>query len=161
SIPRDLETICLRAMAKEPARRYTTAAALAADLRRFLARPPIEARPVGRGGGLWRRGRGDKGLGRGAGLGAAAPLARAGRSAALAVREANAAERIGLAKRKTDEALGESRRLSARLALDRGLGLCEQGHADYGLLWLARGLQLAPADADELQRLLRLNLAGW
>src|SRR5262249_27634021 len=47
-IPRDLETICLTAMAKEPGRRYQTAAALAADVRRFLAGQPITARPVGR-----------------------------------------------------------------------------------------------------------------
>jgi serine/threonine protein kinase/WD40 repeat protein len=43
-IPRDLETIVLTAMAKEPACRYATAAALAEDLRRFLADRPIRAR---------------------------------------------------------------------------------------------------------------------
>jgi WD40 repeat protein len=51
-IPRDLETITLRAMAKEPGRRYATAAALAEDLRRFLAGRPILARPVR----AWERG---------------------------------------------------------------------------------------------------------
>jgi serine/threonine protein kinase/WD40 repeat protein len=43
-IPRDLETIVLKAVAKEPADRYLTAAALAEDLRRFLADRPIRAR---------------------------------------------------------------------------------------------------------------------
>ena len=47
-IPRDLETVCLKAMAKEPSRRYPTAEALAADLRRFLEGRAVKARPLGR-----------------------------------------------------------------------------------------------------------------
>ena len=53
-IPRELETICLKAMAKEPSRRYQAAGSLAEDLRRYLQGRPIHARPVGQLQRSWR-----------------------------------------------------------------------------------------------------------
>jgi WD40 repeat protein len=46
-VPDDLETVCLKAMAKEPRRRYASAGEFAADLRRYLAREPVRARRRG------------------------------------------------------------------------------------------------------------------
>jgi WD40 repeat protein len=53
-LPRDLETICLRAMDKQPRRRYASARALAEDLGSWQADEPIRARRIGRAERLWK-----------------------------------------------------------------------------------------------------------
>lgn len=57
SMPRDLETICLKCLAKEPAERYATAEDLAADLGHFLEYRPIAARRASIVRRLWKQGR--------------------------------------------------------------------------------------------------------
>ncbi|MEK7755720.1 MAG: FG-GAP-like repeat-containing protein [Planctomycetota bacterium] len=56
-VPRDLETVCLKALSLEPPRRYASAEAFAEDLARYRRGEPVTARPVGRIARLARRAR--------------------------------------------------------------------------------------------------------
>ncbi len=146
-IPRDLETVCLKALAKQPSWRYATAGEFAADLRRFLSGEPVRARPIGRVSRLWRWARRNPMLASTAGLAAAALVALGVLSVLLIVQQARG--------------LRESQRFAAGLALDRGLAECDQGNVGRGMLWLARALETAPDDEAGLRDLARANLAAW
>lgn len=74
NVPRDLETICMKAMAKEPGRRYATARELATDLRHYLAGEPINARRAGWTERAWRYARRNPALTLASGIAAVAVL---------------------------------------------------------------------------------------
>jgi len=54
-------------------------------------------------------------------------------------------------------------RQAAKLALERGTSLCEQGDVGRGMLWMARSLELIPGEEedDQLQWAIRVKLANW
>jgi hypothetical protein len=182
NIPRDLEIICLKTLAKAPGQRYATAGDLADDLRRFVKHEPIRARPVGGVEKAWRWCRRNPALAAASGLAAVGLVAVAVVASVFAFRENWNARQLGeqaaqlreqatqlsAALTAADENLGEARKnlrqSQSRLAenyLDRGLTLCEQGDAAHGMLWFVRGLKEAPPEDSSLQREIRSNLSNW
>jgi WD40 repeat protein/tRNA A-37 threonylcarbamoyl transferase component Bud32 len=153
-IPRDLQTICLKCLEKKPERRYPSARELADDLRRFLDRKPIRARPVSPLRRLVRWGQRNPTLATAVGLTAALLAATAGVSVAWAV---HADHQAGLIR----TALEEARKVTAETELDRGLAEAERGDVGAGLLWLARALETVPDSAVDLQWCIRVNLSAW
>lgn len=107
AVPRDVETICLKCLSKDPARRYGSAAALADDLARFRDGRPITARPVGvfEQGWKWCRRR-PLLAGLAAGLVAAVALGTAG--VALEYRRAESERLSAVDRLKQIELINES-----------------------------------------------------
>jgi WD40 repeat protein/serine/threonine protein kinase len=161
-LPQDLDTICLKCLQKEASRRYPSAQALADDLGRFLADKPVAARRAGLGEQTWRWCR------RNPALAAVSVLALATLVAAIAVSisfglyQYSARAQLQRTLDQSQARRREADTLAASLALERGLTLAEQGEVGPGMLWLAHSLELAvEADAPDLERAIRANLAGW
>ncbi len=107
-LDRDLETICLKCLEKDAAKRYGSAEALADDLERWLRGEPIQARPVGQAERLWRWCRRNPVVaGLSAGL-AVALLAGTAISIAFAVRAEHRRERAEKAEDDLEWALARS-----------------------------------------------------
>jgi WD40 repeat protein len=115
SLPRDLETVCLKCMAKDPARRYTTAEELADDLGRWLAGKPILARPVSRAERLGRWAKRNPAF---AGLAAVALGLAVLAVSGITWQWRDAVKNAGLAEAKATEA--EDRRRAEQWELYRG-----------------------------------------
>jgi serine/threonine-protein kinase len=151
-VSRDLETICLKCLHKEPQRRYPGAAALAEDVRRFQRGEPIAARPTGRPERLvrWvRRRRAEAAV-----LAAAALVGLGLVGGGLWLRS----ERMAIARGVEDDLREVARRqqeadwVEATLALERATGRLDRG----GPAVLRRRLDQARRDLDQARREHRL-----
>src|SRR5262249_5003055 len=132
-VPRDLETICLKCLRKEPHQRYPRAADLAEDLERFLGDRPIRARPAGRMELAWRWCRRNPALAAASALAVAGLLTVALVSVRFALSEKRHAEEIGEALRVSEERLRKGNRLLAQNYLRRGRTLTEKGSGALGM----------------------------
>jgi serine/threonine protein kinase/WD40 repeat protein len=177
-IPRDLETIVLKAIEKEPASRYASAEAIAEDLRRFLADEPIKARQVSTSERYWRWARRNPVIATlGGVLTAVLVLTTLGslfvaqNMARLADNQRDAARAERWARQdaiQARDAAKQARNVSARqaagLLLDKGI---EEAHGDEparALHLFVRALRALPDDdpqAAPLERTIRANLSAW
>ncbi len=142
TIPRDLETICLKAMAKDPARRFASAGELAADLTRFLKGEPITARPV-------------------SSLTRLVLWTRRNRRVALLLAAINVLIVLGavgtvIAFFLVRSATQQARETLARTSLENGMALIKEGNLAASLPWLVETLKQETGDPDRatIQRLL-------
>jgi WD40 repeat protein len=176
---RDLETICLKCLEREPARRYGSAEALADDLERWLRGEPILARPASTWEQLAKWAKRRPGVAALLGVAAALLLAMLG-VLAWGWQQASSAQQLekqkadaeadarraaqkeaDAEKRRAAEAARGERLVQAHLALEKGTNRIDRGEIAAGMLWLVRGLEVAPDDAADLRRSLRTLLGGW
>jgi WD40 repeat protein len=140
-VPKGLEAICRKALSRDPLDRYPSARDLADDVGHWLADEPVSAHREGWIDRLFRLARRHR------------AWARAGAAALLLITSVSlgCCLLVNRARRQAVE-------LSSELAQARGMALCEQGDAQRGIPWLAKGLEILPGDASDLRR---LNLLGW
>jgi WD40 repeat protein/tRNA A-37 threonylcarbamoyl transferase component Bud32 len=151
----DLDWLVLKALEKDRTRRYETANALAADVRRYLADEPIVARPPGRLYALGKLMRRNK-LAFAAGAAVVfALVVGLGATTALLVREQQARREVDAARldefRQRTEASAkaeESRRRLVRLNVSTGNRLVDETDWFAALPWFVEALRLDAGDAD-------------
>jgi WD40 repeat protein/serine/threonine protein kinase/tetratricopeptide (TPR) repeat protein len=147
AVPRDLETIVLKAIDREPARRYQSAAALGADLQRFLDDKPIQARRVSARERLWRFCRRNPALAASAALAIVALLAVTVLSVAFSVAQSRANDDLSRSSAELHRAFAnlsnEQKRTQAALTRSEELGQSLATEQEETRKALARSQELA------------------
>jgi tetratricopeptide (TPR) repeat protein len=140
AVPRDLETICLKCLRKEPARRYPTAGALADDLGRFQRGESILARATGLPERSWRWARRQPVV---AGLAAALVLMTVAALTVITLLYRDAVEQAHQARQERDEARRQ------RTRAEENLGMARQAVDALGTLGITQKESGQTATAQE------------
>ena len=174
TVPADLETVCHKCLEKDSTKRYPSSAALADELRRFLDGRPVQARPVGVAGRVWRWRRRNPTLA--AAVGAAVVALLAGSAAAVgfglwaqasaatakseAERASGEAQKAQISADAEREAVRRSRRLLGLTNTAEGANLADSGQLPLGLVRMAYALEAAP-ESPEVVRLGRHQFEAY
>ncbi len=154
-VPRDLETIALKCLRKDPSKRYTSALLLAEDLARFQAGETILARPASVPERGWRWCRRNPALASSLGAAALALFALAFLSLLYASQQVRFAQQQDEARKEADLQLAVS-------DFERGEALCEKGDLGPGMLRLVAGWRAASEAANpDWQNVARASLSSW
>jgi WD40 repeat protein len=151
-VPRDLVTVCLKCLEKDPQKRYPSAAALADDLQHFIDGEPITARPVTRVQRAVKWARRRPAL---AGLVAVSALA----VLTLLVGGWAYNVRLQAALHEADVKAEESRRLLVRLNVADGARLLDEGNWFGALVWFTDALR-RDAGRPKREEMHRIRLAS-
>ena len=163
-VPRDLETIVLKAIARDPAHRYQTPAEMAEDLKRFVEDRPILARRVSEAEKVWRWCRRNP---LPASLLAGIVLVFLAGFAGVSWQWREARHREGQAVAARDDAKrtqNAAARQAAGLLFDRGIEDARGGEPARALHLFVKALRTLPVEDPEaapLERVIRANLSAW
>jgi WD40 repeat protein/predicted Ser/Thr protein kinase len=137
-VSRDLETICLKCLEKDPRRRYATAQEFVDELARFLRHEPIQARPANAVEKLWRWCR------RKPALASAFALLFI-----VAIGSPIAVYRINQERKLAQRHAADSRERLLRQALANGNRLVDEKNYFSALPWFAEAADLSPSSSDK------------
>jgi WD40 repeat protein len=153
-VPRDLETICLKCLDKEPRRRYSSAELLSDRLKMFLDGKPIPDRPITNVERLGRWCKRNPSLATAAGSSLALLLALAIVSTSFLIKQRRISNALFLS-------LQETTRQQILSNWDYGQELCESGKIGHGLMVMAKALDSVPREERRLRESLSMSIEGW